>query len=149
MTPRIVLDCHAYPCPCIACGHPTAPGSGRFVDRIGAYADEREGYLCPWCADDAPDPDGLAPVDPRDTYRAHAGRLRVDGDECRTRARALRAGGAFGDASRVFVEAGQHFTDAARAYARADDTPGADAMRRAAGGCARAAVNARKRAPAD
>ena len=34
---------------CIECGHSTAFGSGRFVNRLPADNGERDGWLCPEC----------------------------------------------------------------------------------------------------
>lgn len=34
---------------CVDCGHSTAFGSGRFVNRIPAFTDTKDGYLCADC----------------------------------------------------------------------------------------------------
>lgn len=36
--------------PCVWCGHPTALGHGRFVNRIPAVTDDADGYACAECA---------------------------------------------------------------------------------------------------
>lgn len=141
-----LMDCHAYPCPCVSCGHPTFPGSGRYVDRIPAATDKATGYMCPWCAEDMADPDGLAPVDPRDTYRDHGDALRQEAMAERERARTMKRNGLHEGARDAFIAAAHTFATAGHAYAHADDTPAADAMWRAMNGAHRSARAAERAA---